>query len=455
MAMVTINKKDPLEVAQGITSMVGQVQGMMHAGKAEDRAKQQMQMQLEQAQRQKEAFEFEMQQAEEQKAELKEKQRSLAVDEVQGFVSRASKSGDPKKYFELYGEQFTSVLSKSGLGAAPQEFLGYAAMLKGNAQMSLNDVIATRASLQADPASIDEGTIARVKTAYNTLIDSAEGPIRQMWAKESQEFDGYIDSIAKMREQDKLKKEQIALSGNASKSSNPALSMTPEQRAAGSEIGKSVAKGAMSADNAIAGEFRTDRLLELTDKVYSGPLLGKTLGLQKILGQIGKSGTKEDAQEFDFLIKEIVVGKIMEFAQAAGVRSIDTEKEQKFLKESLANPNLSPAALKAILIRSKMLNATVRARANAKLQFINDPNNRATDIKGMEAAWKGVKVVANTKGEVLTLNPGEEVPSGYYDAVNMKPDLFKGKSDKKQMTEADIDKMSVEELNAYLQSEGR
>lgn len=85
--------------------------------------------------------------------------------------------------------------------------------------------------------------------------------------------------------------------------------------------------------------------IKIADKVFTDPITGDAgVFIQSAMGK-----DKEYAQRLRYFLQKETVREIMKFAEKAGVRAIDTEREQQRLFRAIANPRMSKEVLKDVL----------------------------------------------------------------------------------------------------------
>lgn len=124
-----------------------------------------------------------------------------------------------------------------------------------------------------------------------------------------------------------------------------------------------------------------DAALAIANKVETGPLAGN----DKVY--FGQKMLSEDAQRLENFLSEENVRTIMKFAKEAGVRSIDTEAEQRRLLDSIANKRMSTSVLKETLNKMKRILNDTQTVIRAKQQYVDQHG----DLKGFnpESALQG------------------------------------------------------------------
>lgn len=109
-----------------------------------------------------------------------------------------------------------------------------------------------------------------------------------------------------------------------------------------------------------------DEAVAIANKVITGPLAGN----DKVY--FGQKLARQDAQRLEQFLSEENVRLIMQFAKEAGVRSIDTESEQKRLLQSIANKEMSTPVLKQTLAKMKRIASDAQRIIRAKHAYVQE-----------------------------------------------------------------------------------
>jgi len=339
---------------------------------------------------------------------------------VMDLVFRTNISDNPDKFMQVHGNDLDIWSAKAGTPELTRESVAIGAGAAGNAvkaasiqgRSALGQLLSTDVRT-ADPIKF-QAVVEKAAGAFDTLINEAPNDLRNVYAENKK---SYLNYAAKVQEQinsfqeTKYRSDQARLTEGL-KPPKPG-NQIPEsafERGAGAKSGATYANTQELQPKIRATLSDIDALNKLADKVWTGPLVGKTLPyfLQKV-------GSK-DAIAFEHLLQKQVVQLIMDFAKSAGVRAIDTEKEQERLFKAISNKEMDKDTLKKALLSMKSLSMQGQLEFEAQRKHLQGQKSRSekTGLVDYVSPYENKQVFVSSKGDVKFLDPeNDKVPSGY------------------------------------------
>jgi hypothetical protein len=367
MAIVKTERKPFLDRLQQSVQIGTQIAGVVRSGQDMELRKQEIQQKADWFKLQSQQYEANMETA---RAEKRKKAQGFLFGQVANMVDLYGDIEDPKgrnaqyqSFLDTNMESFRVAASEMGSEMANdpvkfREFMMKKAEIVGPGLVTLrNTEAALRKELAVPDKAYNAERASQLLQSYSLATRKTAGHLPgemgELLTTQSSEFQKNIEA-----KNARIGKAESDLAVAANKPVKP-----PKDVFGDTTDRLQATKYAAALENIPVVESRIagiDEALALVDKAFTGPIKGTAAVFY------GQKIAAEDAQKLEYFINKEGINAIMDFAQKAGVRAIDTEKERQYLLSAMANKTMSPEVLKMVLKRQQKFLRHIKNVAEAQ-----------------------------------------------------------------------------------------